>query len=1041
MSEPASVELAYKSILRRKQKNFFAIIGITLGVSLFAGVQISIDSLEVGWSNSYTHALGETQLIIQSIKKPFINESVVDKIQNANINGLKSTTGRLNLFSTIFWNQSGNIETDVIFMGVSSYETGFGAYYNKKGKEIKIIDVSEGEILLGAGLAKKLNTANLMLQVGDFLEISVAFGSDRLISQPMRIHDIFEDKGRGQENYAENIVVPLNWFQTQLEPYFGVSQINTIFCSLEEDINTEEKAAEVISDIYEVLSGVFEITDPRKELIIINQEITVLKLVSSYLSSLTFSLWVFGSVIILCGLLLIINIQLMTVQDRKVQTGIMRAIGMKKRQVTNSFLLEFLFMGLIGGVLGLIGGVIYGIFLAQIFLYFFQLPGFSIPFVITGQTIVISFLAGFFVSLITGILPSIRASNVNMIQVLRGIIPPDEEKFGQSGFYLGIICTILGVILFLLHPVIPTGPEAFKKIEDAEAFYLPVLLIIIGTSLILSFSFVSRETAFEIISLILVIWPLINIFVIFGWTEAGESSLSYLLYIIFSLIIGAITLVGFNLDKVALIGEKTVGSIKAFSAVATVAFRQMASERTRSTLTFAIFASVLTLNIFVATWTYSTRFGWDEQLNERSAEIDIIALSSQGINTTIDFASRVQNSFSNIEYASSLTLSERTKVFIEDPNKIGYIPVNDSSKYVEVNLAALEEKDLWNPEGIIQFPMTLEKEKWGIYETDKDNLEGNDEEKKLENEEAWKAVATNISVSEKGIPLTQDGIPVIITSYYTFQGYGGSSSTQTPEGKSIWLYDSSGEDVIHFKVIAYYTSNPLGDATFYGVRTGAFGQSLFYVSKGISNHLLGFQNSNTSLIENCFLFKTSYALNSENNKKLSSNVEQWANSPSGTFRQNFGMFGVRALRVWDVYEATLEAFYRVFQFIQTFTSLGFLVGVLGLLVVSIRSVSERKREIGMMRSLGFTQVKVILAVVLELFTMGLIGLLIGFLNGTILAWAFVTVNSGNKAKFLIPWEVNILYTVVTLGASFFSAIIPAWQAQKIPPSEALRYVG
>ena len=126
---------------------------------------------------------------------------------------------------------------------------------------------------------------------------------------------------------------------------------------------------------------------------------------------------------------------------------------------------------------------------------------------------------------------------------------------------------------------------------------------------------------------------------------------------------------------------------------------------------------------------------------------------------------------------------------------------------------------------------------------------------------------------------------------------------------------------------------------------------------------------------------------------------------------------------------------------QYFTTLGFLFGVISLLVVSVRAVQERKREIGMMRSIGVKRHEVVISLILELSVMGIIGLLIGLLNGNLLAYGLVTINGAGYTSFLIPWDTIALYTAITLGSALFASIIPGRIASMIPPSDALRYTG
>ena len=126
---------------------------------------------------------------------------------------------------------------------------------------------------------------------------------------------------------------------------------------------------------------------------------------------------------------------------------------------------------------------------------------------------------------------------------------------------------------------------------------------------------------------------------------------------------------------------------------------------------------------------------------------------------------------------------------------------------------------------------------------------------------------------------------------------------------------------------------------------------------------------------------------------------------------------------------------------QYFTTLGFLFGIVSLLVVSVRSVQERKREIGMMRSIGVKRRDVTISLILELTVMGTIGLFIGLIIGNLLAYALVDINSAGLAVLLIPWDTILLYVILTLGSALIASIIPGIIASRIPPSDALRYTG
>jgi putative ABC transport system permease protein len=142
--------------------------------------------------------------------------------------------------------------------------------------------------------------------------------------------------------------------------------------------------------------------------------------------------------------------------------------------------------------------------------------------------------------------------------------------------------------------------------------------------------------------------------------------------------------------------------------------------------------------------------------------------------------------------------------------------------------------------------------------------------------------------------------------------------------------------------------------------------------------------------------------------------------------------------IYSRIESTLEMMDRITSFLQIYVTFGLVIGAVGMGVISIRNVSERKREIGMMRAIGFPRRQVILSVLFELVVLGVIGLVIGVVNGLLISTGFA--NMQNTA-LIIPWEEIGLYLSIIVLIALGSGSLPALAASRIPPAEALRYVG
>ena len=120
-------------------------------------------------------------------------------------------------------------------------------------------------------------------------------------------------------------------------------------------------------------------------------------------------IWI-ASISLLVGGIGVMNIMLVSVTERTSEIGLKKAIGAKKKRILGQFLTEAAVLTSLGGIIG----VIAGIGLAQALSIMSQTPvAISVPAII--GSVIFSMLIG----IIFGLLPSIKASNLNPIDALR----------------------------------------------------------------------------------------------------------------------------------------------------------------------------------------------------------------------------------------------------------------------------------------------------------------------------------------------------------------------------------------------------------------------------------------------------------------------------------------------------------------------------------------------------------------------------------------------------------------------------------------------
>ena len=120
-----------------------------------------------------------------------------------------------------------------------------------------------------------------------------------------------------------------------------------------------------------------------------------------------------------------------------------------------------------------------------------------------------------------------------------------------------------------------------------------------------------------------------------------------------------------------------------------------------------------------------------------------------------------------------------------------------------------------------------------------------------------------------------------------------------------------------------------------------------------------------------------------------------------------------------------------------------LLGIAALAITGTRAVIERRQQIGMLRALGCGRRLIQGAFLLESFLVGAVGSILGIVLGLILAHNVFAANFFEQYQtgltFSIPWQQLGIIVGVSFLSSLLGALLPAWQAGRIAPAEALRY--
>ncbi len=138
-------------------------------------------------------------------------------------------------------------------------------------------------------------------------------------------------------------------------------------------------------------------------------------------------------------------------------------------------------------------------------------------------------------------------------------------------------------------------------------------------------------------------------------------------------------------------------------------------------------------------------------------------------------------------------------------------------------------------------------------------------------------------------------------------------------------------------------------------------------------------------------------------------------------------------RILDAFNSITAGFFIA---MITLSSVGLMVGGVGVVAIMMISVTERTREIGVRKALGATRGEIMFQFLVEAATLTLVGCLIGMALGAAAAWVV-------RSLTPIPATVPLLSVVAAVAASILTGVLfglyPANRAARLDPVEALRY--
>jgi putative ABC transport system permease protein len=223
-------------------------------------------------------------------------------------------------------------------------------------------------------------------------------------SQPFRVVGVLKSKGStGLANQDDVIYIPFTVAKTRLN---NSQYVNQILAQVN-DANNVDGAQTAITTLLEQRHN---IATGGQDDFQVRSSTQFVQTAQQFSTTLTLLLVGIAAISLLVGGIGIMNIMLVSVTERTREIGVRMAIGARRSDIRNQFLIEALTLSCAGGVIGILIGLIGGWALTN---------AFSLPFIASLPWIALAFGVAALVGVVFGFYPAIRASQLDPIVALR----------------------------------------------------------------------------------------------------------------------------------------------------------------------------------------------------------------------------------------------------------------------------------------------------------------------------------------------------------------------------------------------------------------------------------------------------------------------------------------------------------------------------------------------------------------------------------------------------------------------------------------------
>lgn len=406
----ASIESALEAVFANRTRSFLTMLGIVVGIAAVIGALTLTQGVGAYVSNAI-NSQGANSIYIQPGAAKSGGVSVKQSTQTLTLNDLQILSRQPHVTAitpfinagaqVVYANQNWRtriqgVSTDL--QAIQSWNLAQGLWFSTaqqaSGSPVAVIGDTVYQNLFGPSgvnpVGKQIRIRNELFTVVGVLAAKGGFGQD------------------------DTIFVPYLAAQARLT---NTNYLNEIELTVDDPANVDLVVQEITTTLeqtHHILKGNpddFQTTTSAQLLQQSNQATSAISLLLTSIAGISLTVGGIG----------IMNIMLVSVTERTREIGIRMSIGARRRDIRNQFLIESLFLSIIGGIIGLLIGILVGWLTVNVIISSLSRSGGggNVPLIITPTTLLLPFIVSAVIGVVFGLYPAIRASRLDPIVALR----------------------------------------------------------------------------------------------------------------------------------------------------------------------------------------------------------------------------------------------------------------------------------------------------------------------------------------------------------------------------------------------------------------------------------------------------------------------------------------------------------------------------------------------------------------------------------------------------------------------------------------------